>query len=385
MATLSSIDLITRLVAFDTTSRESNLALIDFARDYLDGFGIASELVFDTAGRKANLFATIGPPDGAGIILSGHTDVVPVDGQLWTDDPFEVRERDGRLIGRGVADMKSFIAVAMAKVPDAMTKLRRTPIHLALTFDEEVGCLGVQELMPIVERRHPKPRACVVGEPTLMKPVTGHKGKRSLRCHVHGLECHSAMTHVGVNAVEAAAEMVAYLKSMARRFRDQGPFDGDFDPPYTTVHTGHIEGGTALNIVPKHCLFDFEFRHLPEHDPDAILHEIQAEAGRLTAEMRQVFDQAGFDFQTVSAITGLATSGDEEIVTLVQQLTGGNGTGKVSFGTEGGFYQHAGIPTVICGPGSIDQAHKPDEWIALEQITACEGFLDRLIDRLAAE
>ena len=225
----------------------------------------------------------------------------------------------------------------------------------------------------------------MIGEPTLMKPVIGHKGKRSLRCHVHGLECHSAMTHAGVNAVEAAAEMVAYLKSLARRFRDQGPYDPDYDPPYTTVHTGHIDGGTALNIVPKHCLFDFEFRHLPEHDPEAILREIHAEADRLSIEMRQVYAQAGFDFQAMSGITGLATGGDEEIVSLVKQLTGINGAGKVSFGTEGGFYQNAGIPTVICGPGSIEQAHKPDEWIALEQVAACETFMDRLIHRIGAE
>ena len=385
MATLSTLDLITRLVSFDTTSRESNLALIDFVRDYLDGFDITSELVFDESGRKANLFATIGPDDKPGVILSGHTDVVPVDGQNWTNDPFQVWERDGHLIGRGVADMKSFIAVALAKVPDAIAHIRKTPLHLAFTFDEEVGCLGAQKLVPILEQRHPRPRACIIGEPTLMKPITGHKGKRSLRCHVHGLECHSAMTHVGVNAVEAAAEMVAYLKSLARRFRDHGPFDPDYDPPYTTVHTGHIDGGTAVNIVPKHCLFDFEFRHLPEHDPETILGEIHAEAERLSNEMRQVYAQAGFDFQTISNITGLATSGDEDIVAMVKQLTGVNGTGKVSFGTEGGVYQKAGIPTVICGPGSIEQAHKPDEWIALEQITACEAFLDRLIVRIAAE
>ena len=385
MATLSSIDLITRLVGFDTTSRDSNLALIDFARDYLDGFGVTSELVFDDSGRKANLFATIGPEDGAGIILSGHTDVVPVDGQIWTNDPFVVQQRDGKLIGRGVADMKGFIAIALAKVPDAISRIRRTPLHLALTFDEEVGCLGAQKLMPILEQRHPRPRACIIGEPTLMKPITGHKGKHVLRCHVHGLECHSAMTHVGVNAIEAAAEMIVYLKSLARRFRDHGPFDADYDPPYTTVHTGHIDGGTAINIVPKQCLFDFEFRNLPEHDPEAILREIHAEADRLSIDMRAVYAEAGFEFQALSGTSGLATNGDEEIVALVKQLTGVNGTAKVSFGTEGGFYQNAGIPTVICGPGSIEQAHKPDEWIALEQIAACETFMDRLIDRIAAE
>lgn len=243
--------MIRTLVGFDTTSRESNLALIEWVRDYLAGHGVASELFFDEERRKANLFATIGPEDRGGIALSGHTDVVPVDGQDWSTDPFALAEKNGRLYGRGTADMKSFIAVALALVPEFLGRELATPIHLALSYDEEVGCLGVRRMIAALEGRPDKPLLCIVGEPTEMKPVIGHKGKRSLRCHVHGYECHSALAHEGVNAVEAAAEIVAYLKSMARRFRDEGPYDPDFVPPYTTVHTGRISGGTASTSSPR--------------------------------------------------------------------------------------------------------------------------------------
>jgi acetylornithine deacetylase len=214
-----------------------------------------------------------------------------------------------------------------------------------------------------------------------MKPVIGHKGKQSVRCHVHGLECHSALAHQGVNAVEAAAELVAYLKGMARRFRDQGPFDPDYSPPYTTVHTGKIQGGTALNIVPKDCTFDFEFRYLPSEDPAALFGEVQRFAAeKLLPEMRAISAAAGFEFEELSAMAGLDMSQEDEVTRLVMQLSGANGTGKVSFGTEGGLYQDFGIPTIVCGPGSIEQAHKPDEWIEIEQLAAAERFMDRLLD-----
>jgi acetylornithine deacetylase len=243
--------MIERLVGFDTTSRGSNLALIDFVRDYLDGLGIASELVHSEDGRKANLYATLGPDDRGGVLLSGHTDVVPVDGQEWRSEPFAVVEKDAKLYGRGTSDMKSFIAVVLALAPEFLERGLKTPLHFAFSYDEEVGCLGVRRLLAELEKRPVKPRLCIIGEPTLMRPVTGHKGKRSFRCHVHGFECHSALAHTGVNAVEAAAEMVAHLKGLARGRRDNGPFDPDYSPPYTTIHTGTIRGGTALNIVPK--------------------------------------------------------------------------------------------------------------------------------------
>ena len=384
MAALTSTELLTTLVGFDTTSRDSNLALIDWVESYLADLGIKSDRSWDADRRKANLFATIGPDDKPGIVLSGHTDVVPVDGQDWTSDPFTLTRKDGKLVGRGASDMKGFLGVVLAKAPEFVRRQPKTPIHLAFTYDEEVGCLGVRTLLADLAKRPVRPRACVVGEPTLMKPVIGHKGKRSVRCHVHGLECHSALAHQGVNAVEAAAELVAHLKGMARRFRDQGPFDPDYSPPYTTVHTGKIHGGTALNIVPKDCSFDFEFRYLPSEDPAVLFGEVERFATEnLLPEMRAISAAAGFDFQELSSMAGLDMSSEAEVTRLVMQLSGANGTGKVSFGTEGGLYQEFGIPTIVCGPGSIEQAHKPDEWIEIEQLVAAERFMDRLLDHAA--
>ena len=384
MAALTSTELLTTLVGFDTTSRDSNLALIDWVESYLADLGIKSDRSWDADRRKANLFATIGPDDKPGIVLSGHTDVVPVDGQDWTSDPFTLTRKDGKLVGRGASDMKGFLGVVLAKTPEFVRRQPKTPIHLAFTYDEEVGCLGVRTLLADLAKRPVRPRACVVGEPTLMKPVIGHKGKQSVRCHVHGLECHSALAHQGVNAVEAAAELVAHLKGMARRFRDQGPFDPDYSPPYTTVHTGKIHGGTALNIVPKDCSFDFEFRYLPSEDPAVLFGEVERFATeKLLPEMRAISAAAGFDFQELSSMAGLDMSSEAEVTRLVMQLSGANGTGKVSFGTEGGLYQEFGIPTIVCGPGSIEQAHKPDEWIEIEQLVAAERFMDRLLDHAA--
>jgi acetylornithine deacetylase len=382
---LSSVEMIRTLVGFDTTSRESNLALIDWVREYLAGHGVASELTFDDDRRKANLFATIGPKERGGIALSGHTDVVPVDGQDWSSDPFVLAEKNGRLYGRGTSDMKSFLAIALALLPEFLERRLATPLHLALSYDEEVGCLGVRRMIEAFDGRADKPRLCIVGEPTGMKPVIGHKGKHSLRCHVHGFECHSALAHQGVNAVEAAAEIVAYLKSMARRFRDHGPHDPDFVPPYTTVHTGRIEGGTALNIVPKDCRFDFEFRFLPGVDGEALVAEVKRFAAtRIEPEMKAVRPETGIRFEDLTTFPGLVVDSEDEVTQLVLALTGANATGKVSFGTEAGLFQKAGIPTVVCGPGSIEQAHKPDEYIALEQVQACERFMRRLLDRIAA-
>jgi acetylornithine deacetylase len=381
---ITSVDMVRRLVGFDTTSSGSNLALIEFVRDYLDRHAVASELVFDETGQKANLFATIGPVEAGGIMLSGHTDVVPVEGQDWHSDPFAVAARGDRLYGRGTADMKSFIAVALALLPELLARRLRVPIHFAFSYDEEVGCIGVRRLIAALADRPNRPLLCIVGEPTLMQPMTGHKGKRSFHCHVTGFECHSAIAHRGVNAVEAAAELVAHLKAMARHKRDGGPFDADYDPPYTTIHTGRIGGGTALNIVPKDCEFDFEFRYLPGEDPEAPIGALRAFAEqRLLPEMRAVRPDAAIDFAELSAFPALDTAEDAEITQLGLALTGANGTGKVSFGTEGGLFQQAGIPTIVCGPGSIEQAHKPDEFVDLDQIVQCEGFLRRLLDRVS--
>ena len=377
--------LIERLIAFDTTSRNSSLELIEFVAGYLAEHGIESERIYNDERSKANLYATIGPADRGGIVLSGHTDVVPVDGQDWQSDPFSVNERDGRLYARGSADMKSFLGVVLAAVPRMVAAKLHTPLHLAFSYDEEIGCLGVRPLLAALAERPLRPRACIIGEPTSMRVIRGHKGKLSMRCHVTGHESHSGLAHLGVNAVEAAAEAIAFLKRLARRFRDGGARDEEFSPPYTTVHTGVVHGGTALNIVPKSCTFDFEFRHLPCDDPHKVFDELKRYIERdLEPEMHAVQPATGFRFEELSSFPGLDTAESADIVQLARALSGGNSTGKVSFGTEAGLFSDIDIPSVICGPGSIEQAHKPDEWIALEQIALCEQFMQRLLEHVSA-
>ena len=377
--------MIERLIAFDTTSRNSNLELIHYVRDYLAGLGVTAELVHDAEGRKANLYATLGPTDRPGIALSGHTDVVPIDHQDWTRDPWRVSEHGGRLYGRGTSDMKSFIAVALAHAPRFLESGLATPVHLCLSYDEEVGCKGVPHLLEFLARQPLRPAMCIVGEPTEMKVITGHKGKTSIRCHVRGKEAHSSLAPYGVNAVNAAARVVGYLADMAARKAAEGPFDTDFDVPYTTVHTGTIEGGTQLNIVPGHCRFEFEFRYLPQDDPDRLLAEVQRYAeSELAPAMRAVDPATGFAWEQMAGFPGLDLAPGAEVIELAKALSGGNATGKVAFGTEAGLFDRTGIPAVVCGPGSIDQAHKPDEFIALEQVALCERFMDRLEERLSA-
>jgi acetylornithine deacetylase len=376
---------IERLIAFPTVSRDSNLDLIECISTYLAGHGIQSLIVHDESGKKANLYATIGPEDRPGIMLSGHTDVVPVDGQDWSSDPFAVAERHGRLYGRGVADMKSFIAIVLASVPLFLERKLKTPLHLAFSHDEEVGCLGVRSLIAKFDAMPVRPAFCIVGEPTLMQVVRGHKGKLSYRCFVRGHESHSALTHHGVNAVEVAAELISHLRRLARRIREQGPFDEGFDPPYTTVHTGVVHGGTQLNIVPRDCRFDFEIRPLPSEDPILMFDEVAAFAEReLVPDMKAVTPDAGIRWEKLSSFPGLDTDEEAAVTRFVKQLTSGNSTGKVAYGTEAGLFSLAHIPTVICGPGSIEQAHKPDEWITLDQLARCEAFMERLAAHAAA-
>ena len=381
----SSIQMIRRLIGFPTVSRDSNLSLIEYVRDYLASLGAESRLTYNDERSKANLFSTLGPRGVPGVMLSGHTDVVPVDGQAWDSDPFELIEKEGRLYGRGTSDMKSFVAIALALAPEFVERGLRTPLHFAFSYDEEVGCIGVGRLIADFAGTGIKPRSCIVGEPTLMRPVIAHKGKKGFRCLVRGYSCHSAYAPSGVNAVEAAAEAVAFLKAMARRHRDHGPYDRGFDVAHTTVHTGVIRGGTALNIVPQECTFDFEFRHLPGDDPDALLAEFTAFIEKqLTPEMRAIHADTGFSIVPLSVLPALNNGPEVEVVALAQELSGNNDIGKVSFGTEGSQFERAGIPTVVCGPGSIEQAHKPNEYVAIDQVAKCEQFMRRLMDRMCA-
>jgi len=379
-----SIDMIERLIGFDTTSYRSNLHFIDFAADHLRSLGADIRLTYDDSRGKANLFATLGPADRPGIVLSGHSDVVPVDGQDWTSDPFNVRRAENRLYGRGTADMKSFIALCLALAPDFAARRLSQPVHFAFSYDEEVGCIGVRRLIEDLGGLAVRPSLCIVGEPTEMKVIIGHKGKKNVRCEVHGKECHSALNHRGVNAVEIAAEMVAFLRQMQRRIRREGPFDFGYDPPYTTVHTGVIDGGTALNIVPALCEFEFEFRNLPNHDVNDLMAELRAFAQAMIPEMLEVDEASGIMFAEYNTTAGLDTASDDEAAVLARQLSGNNDTAKVSFTTEAGLFHDAGIPTVVCGPGSILQAHKPDEFITLEQVAQGEAFLRRLLARMTA-
>lgn len=383
---LFSLPMIERIIGFDTTSRDSNLVLINWVKEYLAGHGVESILTFDEDGRKANLFATIGPKDRFGVVLSGHTDVVPVDGQAWDTDPFKVTRKGSRLYGRGTCDMKSFVSVALAMVPKFVAADLRTPIHLAFSFDEEVGCIGVPRLLEDLVKRGIKPTACIVGEPTDMKVIVGHKGKLSLTAKVRGLECHSSLAPTGVNAVEYAAEAVTFLKNMMRKSRDEGPHDPQFDPPFTTIHVGTIQGGTALNIVPLECSFEYEFRYLPGDEPEYRQAALEAYCRDvLEPEMKAIDPSTGFTFEPKSFIPGLDTKPDSEIANLARALSGDNGSAKVSFGTEAGLFQLSGIPTIVCGPGSIEQAHKPNEFIEIDQVAQCEAFLHRLLDRVTAQ
>ena len=380
-----TLALIERLISFDTTSRGSNLGLIEWARDYLKDIGIGSRLTYDAAGNKANLFATVEKGDKPGIVLSGHTDVVPVDGQNWTSDPFKATLRGDRIYGRGACDMKSYLAVVLAMAPRFAAANLKAPVHFALSYDEEVGCVGARGLLEDLARNGIRPAGAVIGEPTGMQPVIAHKGKRSYQCCVRGKEAHSALTPQGVNAIEYAARIIGYIRHMAERMRDCEPRDYGFDVPFTTLQTGVISGGTAGNIVPRECIFQFEFRYLPGADPDALEREIRDYAERvILPEMQRTDPATGISFETKAEIPGLDTAEEEEVTRLAQALSRSKSASKVAYATEGGLFQRAGIPAIICGPGSIEQAHKPDEYVTLEQVALCESFMERLLEQMCA-
>lgn len=379
-----ALAMIERFISFDTTSHLSNLNLIEYVRGFLKDHGIEATLLHNEDGKKANLFATIGPEVDGGIVLSGHTDVVPVEGQAWDTDPFSVAEKDGRLYGRGTSDMKSFSAIALAKIPELAKMELAQPIHLALSYDEEVGCVGVQSLIEMLAGHKVRPRAVIVGEPTDMKVVNTHKGIRSYRTEIKGLEAHSSQQHMGVSAIVIAARLIGLLEEIAAEMRERGDASGQFDPGYTTTQIGTIEGGTAVNIIPKDCNFGWEYRCLPDQDEEEILNRFNAFADTLVAEMIKMSPDCSIITSQIARAPGLRIDVGSEAETLALALAQQNDTFAVSYGTEAGLFQDIDIPTVVCGPGSIDQAHRPNEFIELEQIALCEAFMDRLFDVVRA-
>src|ERR1700722_13643138 len=376
--------MIERLIAFNTVSRDSNLGLIEWVRDYLQGLGAITRLTHDASAKKANLFATLGDSTKPGLILSGHTDVVPVDGQDWDTDPFAATERDGKLYARGSADMKGFIGIILAQAPKFVAALndRRldAPLHYALSYDEEVGCLGVRGLIQDLEEQGIRPAGCVVGEPPSMQPIIAHKGTHRFRCAVHGREAHSSYVTYGVNAIEYAARLIVYIRQIADRLAQIEKRDYGFTVPYSTLSTGLIRGGIAANVVPKDCEFQFDMRTLPNASPDALYREIRAYAEELAREMKAVDPQSGIDLGWASQTVGLAASGIHAIVSWAMHLSRNSAVGKVSYGTEAGLFQKMGVPTVICGPGDIAEAHRPNEFVALEQLAQCEAFMNRILE-----
>lgn len=380
---MRSIEILDRLIAFPTVARSPNIELIAYCRDILDAVGVASTLVESADGKQANLYATIGPTDRPGVMLSGHTDVVPVEGQAWSVDPFKLTEKDGKFYGRGAADMKGFVACALAAAEQAARRDLATPLHLALSYDEEIGCVGVRSLIDMLEGAPIRPRFCIVGEPTTLAVATGHKGKTDLRGVFTGKEAHSALAPTGVNAIYMAAEFIEAVRRMQAEIVESGPKDGDYDVPYTTLHVGKIQGGVALNIVPNRCEIAFEIRSLAEDDPASHLERMRVEAGLVAAQAHRVSLDAGVEISVTNTYPGLDTPPSSEVVSFVKQLTGANGTIKVAFGTEGGMFQERlGVPTVVCGPGSMAQGHKPDEFVAREQLERCDAMLAELLSQL---
>ena len=382
MSEKNSIEILKKLVSFDTTSFKSNLDLIKFIENYLNDLNIKSELIYDETKNKANLFTTIGPNLQGGIVLSGHTDVVPITKQNWTSDPFILTERDDKLFGRGSSDMKGFIAIVLSRVSAMVEKKLKKPIHLAFSYDEEIGCVGVHSLLDLIKKKSINPEFCIVGEPTSMEMVIGHKGKHAYDVKVDGLSCHSGQAPNGVNAINYASKLINYIEEINKEKSIKGPFDNDYEIPYSTLHTGLIKGGTILNIVPKLCQFEFEIRHLAEDDPLEIIQRIkQYTEELLIKEMHNISSTTNIEINEKINYPGLNISESISPVKQVKKLLGKSSHKKVVFGTEGGlFKRELNLPTIICGPGSIDQAHKPDEFISIQQIEKGGTFIDKLIN-----
>ncbi|SFV03916.1 acetylornithine deacetylase [Polaromonas sp. YR568] len=374
-----ALQLIQALVRMNTVSDNSNLELIHFVRDELKKLGVASRITTNAAKTKANLFATLGEGKPAGIILSGHTDTVPWDGQDWTLDPLSAAIKDGRLYGRGSCDMKGFIGMALAHAGEFMNSQAPFAVHLALSYDEEVGCLGVRELIADMKDAGIAPLACIVGEPTSMVPATAHKGVYRYKCCVRGKEAHSSLTPQSVNAIEMAARVVGKLRDMGEGFEANEPRYEGFDVPFSTTSVGQFHGGIADNVVPRDAEFRYEFRNLPTADAHAMQKEVVAYAERAQPAMKKIAPDAGFSFETICEVPAFLGSAGDAVTQLAQRLARTKETTLVAFGTEAGLFKDAGIPTVVCGPGSINQAHQPDEYVSLEQLARCQDFMHGLL------
>lgn len=380
----STKDILARLVAEPTVSRRSNLALLDYAESLLREAGARIERFAHPDGTRANLWATLGPDGPGGIVLSGHTDVVPVEGQAWSSDPYVLTERDGRLFGRGAADMKGFVAAALRLALLSAGCALKRPLHLALSYDEEIGCLGVRGMIDALAMRPDRPALCIVGEPTGMKIATGHKGKVALRACCHGQEGHSALAPNALNALHLGAAFIAALQTRQQALCDHGARDPDYDIPYSTIHAGMMRGGTALNIVPNLCEIDFEIRNIAEDNAEDLLAGIRADAEIIAARHRNRFPMACIEISRVSGYPGLATDRHAPAITLLKRILGPDtATLKVAFGTEGGLFdQELGISTAVCGPGFMDQGHKPDEFVGIDQLDRCDTMMERLLGEL---
>ncbi|OOG50569.1 acetylornithine deacetylase [Polaromonas sp. C04] len=378
MISTHALALAQTLVRMNTVSRNSNLELIHFIRDQLLQLGVKSRLTYNADKTKANLFATLGEGKPAGVILSGHTDTVPWDGQDWTLDPLGAVVKDGRLYGRGSADMKSFIAIALAHAQAFLESAAPFAIHFAFSYDEEVGCFGVRELIADMKDAGVKPLACIIGEPTGMVPAIAHKGVYRYKCCVRGKEAHSSLTPQSVNAIEMAARLVGKLRNMAEGFERHEPRYEGFDVPFSTASVGQFHGGIADNVVPRDAEFRYEFRDLPTADATVMQKEVLAHALSLQSAMKSIAPEAGFSFETICEVPSFLGSAQDPVTRLALRLSGEPRTTLVAFGTEAGIFKNSGIPTVVCGPGSIVQAHQSDEYVSLEQLARCEAFMQGL-------
>lgn len=382
---MDSVAWLDRLIAFPTVSRDPNTELIACLRDALERIGARVRLVGNADGSKANLFASLGPMGDGGVLLSGHTDVVPVDGQMWRSDPFRMVERDGRLFGRGAADMKGFIACALVAAGHAARRRLREPLHLAFSYDEEVGCLGVRSLLDVLAADGPRPALAIVGEPTAMQVANGHKGKIAARATCCGVAGHSARAPLALNAIHLAADLLGRLRARQQEIAAHGTRDEAYDVPYTTLHAGRINGGVALNIVPDACTLDFEIRALAGDNASDILAAIAGDAAALSAEAQRRFPDSGIRVEVTNTYPGLDTPANGEAFALVRALAGAGAPVKVAYGTEGGlFHRRLGMPVLVCGPGDMAQGHIPDEFIARDQLARCDAMLATLVERLAA-